>query len=191
MGQANGKAANAGDRYTTGQVARMLRVAARTVSRWLDRGAMRGYRLPGPDGDCGHGRDRRVLRNDLIAFCRAKRIPLPRELAGEPWALLVGGLDALGPVLCLLPEDGWRLTATLVGAAALLHEAPALLVVDAAYPFEEMATLARLAGCRALALGYEDVTEVRLAEAGFEVYRRPFSPAAVAGLVAGVIGESL
>src|ERR1043166_4947551 len=134
---------------------------------------------------------------------RLRARPRPPRPAQRPHRLLPGqahppapgagrcGLGALGPVLCLLPEDGWRLTATLVGAAALLHEAPALLVVDAAYPFEEMATLARLAGCRGLARGCEDVTEVRLAEAGFEVYRRPFSPAAVAGLVAGVIGESL
>ena len=39
---------------TTGEVARICRVAPRTVSKWFDTGKLRGYRIPG-------SRDRRIV----------------------------------------------------------------------------------------------------------------------------------
>lgn len=45
-------------------------VTRTTVSRWIDGDALRAHRTPG-----GH---RRVLRDDLVAFCRARPAP-PRE----------------------------------------------------------------------------------------------------------------
>jgi excisionase family DNA binding protein len=54
---------------TTGEVARICRVAPRTVSKWVDSGKLRGYRIPG-------SRDRRIPLPQLIAFMRAHDIPL-------------------------------------------------------------------------------------------------------------------
>jgi len=54
---------------TTGEVARICRVAPRTVSKWVDTGKLRGYRIPG-------SRDRRIPLPQLIAFMRAHDIPL-------------------------------------------------------------------------------------------------------------------
>jgi excisionase family DNA binding protein len=54
---------------TTGEVARICRVAPRTVSKWVDSGKLRGYRIPG-------SRDRRIALPQLIAFMRAHDIPL-------------------------------------------------------------------------------------------------------------------
>lgn len=54
---------------TTGEVARICRVAPRTVSKWVDSGKLRGYRIPG-------SRDRRIPLGQLIAFMRAHDIPL-------------------------------------------------------------------------------------------------------------------
>jgi excisionase family DNA binding protein len=54
---------------TTGEVARICRVAPRTVSKWVDSGKLRGYRIPG-------SRDRRIPLPQLIAFMRAHNIPL-------------------------------------------------------------------------------------------------------------------
>ena len=54
---------------TTGEVARICRVAPRTVSKWVDTGKLRGYRIPG-------SRDRRIPMPQLIAFMRAHDIPL-------------------------------------------------------------------------------------------------------------------
>lgn len=49
---------------TTGLIARFLGVAPRTVSKWVDAGALPGHRLAG-------SLDRRVRREDLVNFLRA------------------------------------------------------------------------------------------------------------------------
>ena len=41
--------------FTTGQVAKICKVAPRTVSKWFDSGRLRGYRIPG-------SQDRRIPR---------------------------------------------------------------------------------------------------------------------------------
>jgi len=57
------------DVLTTGEVARICHVAPRTVSKWFDEGKLRGYRIPG-------SRDRRIPRQQLVAFMRAHGMPL-------------------------------------------------------------------------------------------------------------------
>lgn len=52
------------DVLTSGQVATVCGVAPRTASKWIDSGALKGYRIP-------ESRDRRVYRRDLIEFMRA------------------------------------------------------------------------------------------------------------------------
>lgn len=54
--------------FTTGQVAKICNVASRTVSKWIDAGHLRGYRIVG-------SKDRRVLREELIAFLRRHGMP--------------------------------------------------------------------------------------------------------------------
>ena len=63
------KATGQRDVLTTGEVARICRVAPRTVSKWVDTGKLRGYRIPG-------SRDRRIPLTQLIAFMRVHDIPL-------------------------------------------------------------------------------------------------------------------
>ena len=53
---------------TTGQVARICKVAPRTVSKWVDSGQLPGYRIPG-------SKDRRVPMGELVRFMRAHGIP--------------------------------------------------------------------------------------------------------------------
>ena len=57
------------DALTTGEVARICNVAARTVSKWIDAGRLEGYRIPG-------SRDRRVHVAALEAFVAAHGIPV-------------------------------------------------------------------------------------------------------------------
>ena len=57
------------DVLTTGEVAKICHVAPRTVSKWFDAGKLRGYRIPG-------SRDRRIPRQQLMAFMRAHGMPL-------------------------------------------------------------------------------------------------------------------
>jgi len=73
---------NQKDVLTTGEVARICHVAPRTVSKWFDTGRLRGYRIPG-------SRDRRIPREQLLAFMRAHGIPLEQLDGGTCRVLLV------------------------------------------------------------------------------------------------------
>lgn len=70
------------DTLTTGQVARVCRVCPRTISKWIDSGRIKGYRLPDSN-------DRRVLRCELLPFMRAAGIPTDL-LLGNTVVLVVG-----------------------------------------------------------------------------------------------------
>ena len=65
--------------FTTGQVAKICKVAPRTVSKWFDSGRLRGYRIPG-------SQDRRIPREHLIRFLKEHGMPLgelDQEFDGE------------------------------------------------------------------------------------------------------------
>ena len=72
--------------FTTGQVAKICKVAPRTVSKWFDSGRLTGYRIPG-------SQDRRIPREYLIKFLKEHGMPLG-ELEDEAMAkVLVVGQD--------------------------------------------------------------------------------------------------
>jgi excisionase family DNA binding protein len=86
--------------FTTGQVAKICKVAPRTVSKWFDSGRLRGYRIPG-------SQDRRIPREQLIKFLKEHGMPLG-ELEEEEWhKILVIGAEKLfvDRLKELLPED--------------------------------------------------------------------------------------
>ena len=86
--------------FTTGQVAKICKVAPRTVSKWFDSGRLRGYRIPG-------SQDRRIPREHLIRFLKEHGMPLG-ELEEEGWhKILVIGAEPLfnQRIRELLPED--------------------------------------------------------------------------------------
>src|SRR4029077_12126471 len=86
--------------FTTGQVAKICKVAPRTVSKWFDSDRLRGYRIPG-------SQDRRIPREHLIRFLKEHQMPLG-ELEEEGWhKILVIGAEQLflDRIKELLPED--------------------------------------------------------------------------------------
>ena len=86
--------------FTTGQVAKICKVAPRTVSKWFDSGRLRGYRIPG-------SQDRRIPREHLIHFLKEHGMPLG-ELEEEGWhKILIIGAEKLfiDRIKELLPED--------------------------------------------------------------------------------------
>lgn len=86
--------------FTTGQVAKICKVAPRTVSKWFDSGRLRGYRIPG-------SQDRRIPREHLIRFLKEHGMPLG-ELEEEGWhKILIIGAEKLfiDRIQELLPED--------------------------------------------------------------------------------------
>jgi excisionase family DNA binding protein len=89
--------------FTTGQVARICKVAPRTVSKWFDSGRLRGYRIPG-------SQDRRIPREHLIRFLKEHGMPLG-ELEDEAMGkLLLVGIDGAvkSSLLSALPNDEFK-----------------------------------------------------------------------------------
>lgn len=69
------------DFFTTGQISRLLGVAARSVSKWCDSGILPCYRIP-----LSH--DRRILLVHLRAFLKEQGMPDP--FPRPPQRLIVG-----------------------------------------------------------------------------------------------------
>jgi two-component system, OmpR family, response regulator RpaA len=86
--------------FTTGQVAKICKVAPRTVSKWFDSGKLRGYRIPG-------SQDRRIPREQLIKFLKEYGMPLGElEEEGLHKILVIGAEKLFNDRLKeLLPED--------------------------------------------------------------------------------------
>src|SRR5262249_23430325 len=82
------------------QVAKICKVAPRTVSKWFDSGRLRGYRIPG-------SQDRRIPREQLIKFLKEHGMPLGElEEEGLHKILIIGAAKLFGDrIRELLPED--------------------------------------------------------------------------------------
>jgi excisionase family DNA binding protein len=84
------------DVFTTGEVAKICNVAARTVSKWFDSGQLQGYRIPG-------SKDRRIPVANLMQFMKTHGIPLDGLMSGSTRVLICDSdasvCEALGKVL--------------------------------------------------------------------------------------------
>lgn len=76
--------------FTTGQVAKICKVAPRTVSKWFDSGRLRGYRIPGSN-------DRRIPRDHLIQFLKEHGMPLDGVMGDLPVVIDVASGVAFDP----------------------------------------------------------------------------------------------
>ena len=70
------------DVLTTGEVAKICNVAARTVSKWFDAGQIEGYRIPG-------SKDRRIPVQSLMNFMQEHAIPFDGLMSGHTRVLIV------------------------------------------------------------------------------------------------------
>ena len=86
------------DVLTTGEVAKICNVAPRTVSKWFDSGALRGYRIPG-------SKDRRIPVNQLIRFMKQHGMPLNGLMTGCTRILIVDDEQDIVEVLEKILED--------------------------------------------------------------------------------------
>lgn len=68
---------------TTGKIAKLCQVAPRTVTKWIDKGALRGYRLP-------MSLDRRVTVIDLYTFLKSNGMHHIADKL-EKWPFVKGG----------------------------------------------------------------------------------------------------
>jgi excisionase family DNA binding protein len=105
--------------YTTHDVAKLIQVDPATVSKWIDKSILVAFRTPG-----GH---RRVRQSDLRAFLQTHQMPIPSELGGGSFKLLVA--DDEKPVIEALKRS-------------LRKQAPQIEVLGVTSGIEAVLTLA-------------------------------------------------
>ena len=92
--------------YTTGQIAKLCKVAPRTVSKWFDAGRFGegAYKIPG-------SQDRRVPYKNLLKFLRDNKMPQADELeALNQIAVVTVGLEpGLRDMFPLVPDSPLQL----------------------------------------------------------------------------------
>jgi excisionase family DNA binding protein len=118
--------------YTTGDVAKFTGVNFRTVIRWIERGELSGYKLPGRG-------DHRVMKSSLVRFMRNNGMPIPLELSGmERKALVVDDdVPMANAIARVLKREGWQVEVANDGFEAgmlLVGFQPSLLTLDLRMP---------------------------------------------------------
>lgn len=119
--------------YTTGEVAKFTGVNFRTVIRWIERGELKGYKLPGRG-------DHRVQHSSLLEFMQANDIPLPLEWTiSKSKALIVDDDVAMASAIArVFKRLGWEVREAHDGfeAGMLLTEfAPNIMTLDLKMPY--------------------------------------------------------
>lgn len=117
--------------YTTGDIAKLVGVNFRTVIRWIQRGELKGYKLPGRG-------DHRVIHSDLLAFMQDNGIPLPLELKQSKRILVVDDDPSMAAAIeRVLKRDHWQVEVAHNGFDAgvkLSTFEPAIMTLDLSMP---------------------------------------------------------
>lgn len=174
--------------FTTGQVAKICKVAPRTVSKWFDSGKLRGYRIPG-------SQDRRIPRDHLIRFLKEYGMPLG-ELEEESWhkILVIGAekllLDRIQELLPVSEEFRYEVANSGFEAGILAESFhPDSIIIDLALGRSEGLQIARnlrrnpaYEQTLIVALASEDEADPEgLGQYGFnEAFKKPFDAALLA-----------
>lgn len=129
------------DVFTTGQVAKICKVAPRTVSKWFDAGQLRGYRIPG-------SKDRRIPREHLVSFMKMHGIPLNGMEPGNTSLLVLdadpGTRQLLSETLGANDRFDIRYAETAFAAGVAVESGkPAVLIVDVSLPDVDAQQLCR------------------------------------------------
>ena len=183
--------------YTTGQVARICKVAPRTVATWFDSGRLKGYRIPG-------SQDRRVPRESMVQFLNEHNLPLSFLDCEECCrVLLIGTEKTLSDRLTgdLVGRGNFRVARVDTGFDAGLvtgKHRQSVIVIDHGIGQSEAACIAvSLRGdpthAKSLIIGLagdDEVSPERFKQDGFdEVLVKPFDPAALVERIKQVAGK--
>lgn len=91
---------------STGEIAKYCDVNLRTVIRWIERGVLKGYKLPGRGNN-------RVRKEDFVAFLNTNKMPVPEEFkpaTDQPVVLFVDDeLDMLKSIKRILRKTDIQL----------------------------------------------------------------------------------
>lgn len=88
---------------TTGEVAKYCGVNFRTVIRWIERGHLDAYKLPGRG-------DNRIPVSSFITFLQDNNMPVPEDLTlgGRTLVLLADGEDLTADLASFVRRAGWE-----------------------------------------------------------------------------------
>jgi two-component system response regulator VicR len=118
---------------STGEIAKLCDVNLRTVIRWIERGALKGFKLPGRGNN-------RVRVEDFIAFLVEHDIPIPPELAGDDnrRVLIVDDEPAIARSIQRVLRSHGFVTDVAVdgfqGGTKLMKDRPVLMTLDLSMP---------------------------------------------------------
>ena len=180
---------------TTGEVAKHCGVNLRTVIRWIERGHLKAYQLPGRG-------DNRVEIPDFLDFLRKNRMPVPEAFREGGRRILVVEDDAqiLAILKRTLEEAGYEVAVAKDGfqAGTLLGTlVPSVMTVDLRMSgmgglevIRQVRGNPRLAGVRILVISATPKTELDEAiQAGADaVIQKPFEPEELLAKVSKLIG---
>lgn len=88
---------------TTGEVAKYCGVNFRTVIRWIERGHLEAYKLPGRG-------DNRIPIESFITFLKENNIPVPEELSPGGYTMLLLTTDETftSELAAFIRKTGWE-----------------------------------------------------------------------------------
>ena len=117
---------------TTGDVAKFCGVTYRTVLRWIDRGTLVAYQLPGRG-------DHRIRVNDFLTFLATHKLPVPEEFMPSASRIMVLEANEViaNHIAQMLTEQGFEVATAHDGfkAGTLLGSfQPSVIIVDESLP---------------------------------------------------------
>ncbi|WP_317930390.1 response regulator [Halioxenophilus sp. WMMB6] len=117
---------------TTGEAAKYCGVNFRTIIRWIERGKLRAYKLPGRG-------DHRIREEDFVAFLRENDLPVPEEFDGAPRSVLVveDNKEMASAISRVLRREGFTVDVAHDGFSAgaqLATLKPAVITLDLKMP---------------------------------------------------------
>lgn len=118
---------------TTGEIAQFCDVNQRTVIRWIDRGDLKGFKLPGRGNN-------RVLEQDFVAFLKKSGMPVPEQFESDlPDSVLIVDDEpqVAAAISRVLRRAGIQSSIATDGFSAgslLMKERPKLMTLDLSMP---------------------------------------------------------
>ncbi|MDQ7015812.1 MAG: response regulator [Gammaproteobacteria bacterium] len=167
---------------TTGEVAKYCGVHFRTVIRWVERGYIKAYKLPGRG-------DHRILVEDFIEFLKSNDMPVPEAFQSNRRRVLVVEDDPVTASIIekLLKNSGF---ATAIASDGFLAGAmlgvftPAVMTLDLSMPglngldvlqhIKKESTLSRLKVLVVTAATDDDEIQKALDAGANDVISKPF-----------------
>jgi hypothetical protein len=129
--------------YKTGELAKLFKVAPRTINKWIDSGKLQGYRLPACGANPTQG-DRRVSHQAVMNFIAEQNLPLPDGLRMEFGEIL---FFRCAELRALLPDErpGIRAVQSAIECGALIARLhPFLVIVGSDVPRDEVVAIKAL-----------------------------------------------